>query len=187
MYFLTNLQKKSKFGRNSWQKFKFLSKNINPNRVGLLDVAWEHLLDHPKTLWKTCLLSTKLTYHSQNPIFWGWDRSQSLIGTSHFHMEMGVKKRHFFKKCFLGSLISNCKEDDLSSFSILKSLQFTTSWSIFFEKWPFLDPRLFWLTSRIFDDTFLGWTNKPPYCLTQWAGPWSALFPHMIPMVDDWY
>ena len=37
-----------------------LQPNINPNRAGLLDVAWKrggwispHLLDHLKTLWKT--------------------------------------------------------------------------------------------------------------------------------------
>ena len=32
----------------------------------------------------------------------------------------------------------------------------------FFEKLPFLDPHLFWLTSRIYDDTFFGGTNEPP-------------------------
>ena len=33
----------------------------------------------------------------------------------------------------------------------------------FFEKLPFLDPHLFGLTSRIFDDTFFGGTDESPY------------------------
>ena len=32
----------------------------------------------------------------------------------------------------------------------------------FFEKLSFLDPHLFWLTSRIFDDTFFTEMDEPP-------------------------
>ena len=32
----------------------------------------------------------------------------------------------------------------------------------FFEKLPFLDPLLFWLSSRIFDDTFFSGMDEPP-------------------------
>ena len=33
-----------------------------------------------------------------------------------------------------------------------------------FEKMPFLDTHLFCLTKRIFDETFFGGSDDPPYC-----------------------
>ena len=53
----------------------------------------------------------------------------------------------------------------------------------FFENLPFLDPHLFWLTSRIFADTFFVGTDKPPLCASVFL---HLILPLQIGVQEDW-
>ena len=67
---------------------------------------------------------------------------------------MGVYKRQFFK-IMLPEVI-NCSKHQIVKPDGSSSLQLEIYHlrKHYFEKMPFLDPHLFWLTKSIFDDTF---------------------------------
>ena len=80
-----------------FQSFDCLQRELNPNKAGLLDVAWErgggwislHLLDHLKTLWKNKFFFDFLEVHNELGKVTKFWTSRPLFSWRNSHLKKG--------------------------------------------------------------------------------------------------